>query len=145
MKKLYITIITIITLILAFSFGAYAYIQSFYKSNASEFETSYEDNISITVEIAENKKLIPYGAIISRVDETTELTVKVVVKSDIRMLYKLKHNLSASYELVGWQVWFPYEIDKENTHTFKIRLLENIQSMTSNIIFELYDIVLLEG
>lgn len=143
-KKLIFSIIAFVLIAVALVGTTYAYVGTIYKSNNETVEIGELDNITVELFILDQDgfKLIPFNAIPTRENEVNEITVKIVVSSEIAILYKLKHNVPSGYEVVDFRDWSVYEITTQpNEHTFKIRLLENLNGTTLNFNFEVYDIV----
>lgn len=146
-RKIVINILTFLLLVVALTTSTYAYVGTIYRSNNEQIELGELDHISVELFILadEGFKLIPFGANPTKANEVDEVLLKIVVTSDIPMLYKLKHNIPIEYELVDFFDWRVYEISNNpNEHTFKLRLLENLDSLTLNFNFEIYSIEVLK-
>lgn len=135
-KKRFLIIIATVIILLSLTTTIYAYISNVYLSNTVQVEHTSETPITVNLEILENGYLIPYNAIPTSENEFNELTLKITVRGEVNLIYKLIHNLPKEYELVGYQAWFPHILESENIHTFKLRLLEQLDGTTLNIVFE---------
>jgi len=133
MKK--ILVLGLLLIVVVSGLGVWGYVMGSYRSNTRVVNIGTQDNVEVLFSIPNDTAiLIPYNAIPSKENETTQLDIQVYVSAVDTQTFRIL-KLPQGFSIIGWSENAQYQTNK--WVDLKLILTEPMQTSTYNIYIEI--------